>query len=442
VSSKTKATNDVTEVIDPVAEAAERLTAAEAAVKACAMEIATRAESVTRLIEESVDDDPSNDDEAAAQIMAAETALRLAEGRLPRLQEVAAIAEAEHRRLNTGAVLARVSADPAVTGEAQREIALSFGGFVTLAQAQALADLREVEARRAALAAQARAAGLPWAVDHPALNIRTARGLVPPISGLIPPSGPTSPEAVIAAVRTGTYDPEDMPVVELIDDADQVDDDDAAYGRELLSQVTGADVQPLTAYDPLDGGAYAAIRSIGIKDDRIVLDATLIGTRPESNRPEHGPVAKGAILVFSSQVDTRGRFTAEIIDPRRHDGPIDLVSVSNAVTAAIRAVPQERWPDVLQRSMDDDFVLSARVEAGDDPRTCQVRWTRTRDGATWPETLPIGHVRDALVGLPIAGAGQVRDVQVGEGGVYILIFNAAEDAEAASKMAPSNAQSH
>lgn len=430
---------------DPAALAAAEVAAAEAALR----ESETTADH-WRQTEARLRDSVAPDDaEGRAAIADAMIGIQQADRLIPAARERLESARANYRKLNAAAVLARVSTDSAITREAEKAAIAALEAGLWGARRKAELALAEIHQRRDALASEAREAGVPFDVAAQVISVRTPAGVLRGSGSLIPPTwAGWSPERMVAEAYTSltgqnmvkTISADKMSIVTLIDDlTDSVSADAAAYGRELLSLVYGVPVGPLIEHDPLDdqAGRWAAIRSIAIDGEMVTVTATVLGRGgglPKLTEYSD-PAPRGAVLVKAATEGRDASVAVEIIDPRRATGSVDLTAVSSAATVAIRAVPLDRLPEATQRTVTggiNTFELMGAATEGDEPGTVAVRWYKCRDGARWPETLPLDVVSEALDGLPVVGVGVVRSVTIGPDGKHILHFtDQEEDARAA-----------
>lgn len=425
-------------VTDPLADAHAALEAARSALKSGETDAATRRETVNRLIDAAKSDLDINIDTASVEIATAREAADLAEARLPALREAVTTAEGKWSALNTQDVLARVSAMPEVNDEALRDAVATLETAYAKAEADLWMTLRQVQATRTRALAEAKAAGITWIEQA---RVRTDRGLVRPHRGLVTPLIPreSSPQRIIAGVRAGDLHASQYVAASRIDTADQVDAEAAEYAREALSCLFGVPVEAGGLHDPSNdtGGVWAAINSVDIQGENVQIRATVLGDgarrlkRHDSAMP---PVQYGPILLLAARADGPAGMAFTVIDARLAADDVNPQSVADAVTAALAKVDPERFGSGLGRriSHDDYRIVATAKRASDAAVTLGLMVTR--DGQGIAQRVDSAILNDALIGLPVPGAGIIESITPGEGVSYTVRFargDADEESEAA-----------
>lgn len=442
-------------IADPVKSAADAVAAAAKALSEAEQAAAHWREVESRL-RESVDPD---DAEGRRAIGDAVIAIELADRDIQPARDALAAAEATYARENARAVAARLAADPVMTGEREAEIVAEVAAAFTEAEQVAIRKLVAIRERQAEVCAEAVAAGLPTpppgysgpTVFKP-INSRGHALMAWPdgqtviLPGMEFRERPKSPSEIVAAVRRSSFG--GTQVADPLPGGDEVPTVDGDYARALLSNLYPVSVRPMSEWDELGNelGAWASVREIErIGDGRVHLEATVLtrGLAPlDRYQPRYSEPKRYRDVLVEQVLTTTDRgagaiVTVDLIAPADYRGPIDIAAVANAATAAIQAVPAERFDDPLARLLDhEDFTLTAAVFPGDDAHTVAIEWRRWRDGHSVREVLPADIVREALTGIPIAGAGVVGGVEIGGDGRHILGFRAdsaeAETAELAA----------
>lgn len=431
--------------IPPEETSAAELAAAEKALRGAEGCSAHWHEMAARLAGSASADDP----ETIAELNNARTSAETADRDLERRRAEYDAAEAAHRDAVRRATLARLTVDPDLTGQSERETVATLEASIAKATEAARVRLSAIRDRQVAAAQEAADAGLPVApAGYVGADGRGVSGgsqlLAVPGQGVAlvgrRVTGPLDVDRILADVLAGRLTAEDVPLAVVPETADKVRAEDAETARALLTDAYGTDVRPLPERDPLGQGVWARITAFDASDGNGIVsvsaDVIAVGVHlPKDTRPGAAPhqVGGAAILQWHTTEDVSGasRITARIVTPALANGAIYPNTVGRYVSLALAEVDTAEWPSVLRRDMAYfDTAPYAAVTVLSEDRV-NLRFHLAHDGAPCPVILPGSIVKRVLTGLVVPGAGAVADVEITNGGHAAVLTFATEAADAA-----------